>query len=303
LGRLLYIYPLGFIATGLFDGIQMTHTSSSGRFGLGVWYTGFLFKKTANITMTNEDVEIYSAPFSIEKYSDTYFAPKRAIAAFDYQHLAIGEFLRLNMAVISQFDLNKADDKLDSQYFVVKFGIPAGNLLFELGGSLAAMQTNNNSDLTFAGEFGMYWVKATGRLALNGRMSSGLIGEPDDDSFKAFIPITNNYFGEIFQARMTSLSVLSLGYSKRLSRSLGTNINVSYFMRHDLVTDNTFPINAEGNGEQFLGAELFARFVWSPFSDLQFNLGAGAFIPSFGNVWQDETPVWRIDLAAALALF
>jgi hypothetical protein len=310
IGRFLYADPLRFIANGLFDGIQLTHTSSMGRFGIGVWYTGFLYKNAANITMTEEDLRLHSNPFKFSNFADTYFAPRRIIASLDYEHQTIGEFLRLQAAVTGQFDLNDADEKLHSQYIVLKVGIPAGDLLFELGGGFNILNSvtpeNDTFNFAFAGELGVYWAIPSvlrSRLSFNARTASGLIGDDPDGLFTAFNPITNKYFGEIFQARMTSLSILSLGYSARLSQAFGANITASYFMRHDLVTNNTFPFAGNDNDNFLLGAEIFAHLVWSPFSDLQFNLNGGAFIPALGDNWSNEKPVWRIGLSAVLAIF
>jgi len=319
LGRFLYSEPLEFIAKGLFDGLQVTHTSSYGRLGLGAWYTGFQYKKTANITMTEDDKTLYYEPIKFnETFAETYFASNRILASLDYEHLAIGEFLRLNAAAIGQFDLNKTEDvteKLNSQYFILKLGIPTVNFLFELGGCFSAMQSSmaassetdsaDNTYLAFAGDFGIHWTLPTAlrnKLSLNVRLTSGLIGEPGG-LFNAFVPVTNSYFGDIFQARMTSLSVFNLNFTGRLTQSLGASFNVSYFMRHDKVTNNSFPVAGEGEGESLLGAEFFARFIWSLYSDLQFNLGGGVFIPALGNNWPDEKPVWRIDLSVILAIF
>ena len=304
LGRFLYSDPLGFVVSGLFDGIQLTHTSSSGRIGFGAWYTGLQYKKSANITMTENDLENYSAPFDYSDFANTYFAPSRLFASFDYENYAIGELLRLRAAVIGQFDFSDTE-KLNSQYLIIKMGIPAADFLFELGGSLEMIQPivagNDSFNFAFAGDFGIFWTlpaASRSRLSFNGRMSGGY----GDDLISAFVPITNTYYGEIFQAKMSSLSVLALNYSTRISSKIGTSVSVSYFMRHDLVTQNSYPIADEGNKKSLLGAEVFARMVWSPVSDLQFNLGGGAFIPALGDNWPNEKPIWRIDLSAVLAI-
>jgi hypothetical protein len=41
-GRFFYSDPLDFIVSGLFDGLQFSHTSRLGQFSLGAWYTGLL---------------------------------------------------------------------------------------------------------------------------------------------------------------------------------------------------------------------------------------------------------------------
>jgi hypothetical protein len=100
---------------------------------------------------------------------------------------------------------------------------------------------------------------------------------------------------------MTGITILDLNYSARFLKSLGASLNLSYFIRNDFVTPNNFYIEESENKN--LGGEIFARIVWSPVSDIQLNLGGGAFFPSLGNVWSDEKVRWRIDLTAVLALY
>jgi len=56
-------------------------------------------------------------------------------------------------------------------------------------------------------------------------------------------------------------------------------------------------------GKSFLGGELFANLVWSPFSDMQYILGAGVFLPAVGNNWPGATAVWRIDFSTIFSLY
>jgi hypothetical protein len=327
-GRFRYSDPLGFIVSGLFDGIQLTHSSQAGRFGLGAWYTGFLYKGNANITMSDYDKLQYNREFRYSNFSDTYFAPKRAIASLDWEHPSIGEVLQLNAAVTAQRDLvrinlSRETDTIDSMYFTLKAGIPINNLLIEAGGSLEAAQTEKTliqisvdeagtshetrikgSDdfLAFAGELGFYLTLPTdfnSRLSFLVRYASGT----DIDRFEAFVPITTRHFGEIFQARMTGLTVLSLAYTARVFDSLGASFTTSYFIRNDLVTPNSYPLIDTGSG-RLLGGEGYARLVVSPVSDLQFISGGGAFFPFLGNnTWQNERIIWRLDLFATFALY
>jgi hypothetical protein len=312
IGRFLYADPLAFIVSGLLDGVQLTHASSLGRFGVGAWYTGLLYKNNANINITENDRKINSVPFKYDDFGNTYFAPRRLFASLDYDHPSIGESLRLQAAVAGQFDLSPAnvEEKLNSQYLILKIGVPASALFFELGGSLAAMQStvpgaDDSFNLAYAGEFGMFWTIPSGfrsRLSFNARITSGFTGDDSGEGFvAAFVPVTDKFFGEIFQARMSSLSVLSINYSARFARTVGANITASYFIRHDVVT-NIYPFGIGDKDKFLLGSEIFARIVWSPFSDLQLNLGGGTFIPATGNVWRDEKPVWKIDLSAVLAI-
>jgi hypothetical protein len=72
-------------------------------------------------------------------------------------------------------------------------------------------------------------------------------------------------------------------------------------VRNDLITYENPGLKEDG---YFIGAEFFAQLVWSPFSDLQFNLGGGVFVPSMGDAWvKNEKPQWKIEINAVLAIF
>jgi hypothetical protein len=300
-GRFSYSDPLSLISVGLFDGIRLSYSSSVGRLGFGAWYTGFLYKETTVITMTEADEMLYAAPLDYKDFSDTYFAPRRALASIEWEHPALAEILRTNIAVIGQFDFTDSSYKLHTQYFVLKLALPVKSFLFEAGGSVEAMQADGETYLAFAGEAGFSWTpqtKINSRLSLTGRYTSGRLS----DSIAAFVPVTTKYFADIFEVEMTGISIITLDYSARLADSIGVSLAVSYFIRNDLVTVNSYTVYAPEENGYFLGGEFFLRFIWSPVSDLQFNLGGGAFIPSLGDNWPDAIPNWRIELTAVFAV-
>ncbi|MDR1839983.1 MAG: hypothetical protein LBQ93_10425 [Treponema sp.] len=313
-GRFSYSDPFTFIAEGLFDGVQFTHSSGAGRFGLGAWYTGLLYKRSANIIMTSEDMKKYNAPLDYSDFADTYFAPRRFFAAIDWEHLSLLNVLQLNAAIIGQMDLSKEKEKYHSQYFALKIGIPVSRFLIEFGGSLEASQLeeissekqSNNKEykhnLAFAGEFGIYWIPPPHNnsiFSLVARYASG----DTNERLGAFVPFTAKLYGSIFQSKMTGITILTMDYSNRLTNLFGASINLSYFIRNDLSIPGNYYMAGEISNGNFLGGEIFTRFVWSPFSDLQLSLGAGIFTPAVGNVWKDGKPQWRIDLTAVMALY
>jgi len=305
-GRMSYSDPLNFIVTGLFDGIQFFNFSNVGTFNAGVWYTGLLYKKTANITMTANDLLIYSSELNFDDFSNTYFAPKRLLLSLDWGHPSIGELISLKTAITGQIDLSDEDGKYHSQYLTLKASIPAKSFLFELGGSLETAQTvseiEDQFNTAFAWSFGLFWNLPTNinsRLSFTGNFAGGKV----NDSLGAFVPVTTKVFGDIFQAKLSGITVLGLNYTARINHAVGTSFTASHFVRNDLGTFSGYPvISAESDGYS-LGTEFFARLVWSPFSDLQFNLGGGAFIPALGNAGPDENAKWRFDLTAILALY
>jgi len=189
-GRMSYADPLGFIAAGLFDGARYSMDFANGStLGIGAWYTGLLYKKDINITMTEEDFAMYNEPLDYGNFFDTYFAPKRLVAALDWEHPALKDFIRVNLSLIGQFDLSGNEILYHSQYLIAKLGIPVKSFFFELGGSAELAEMSNRYQFAFAGELGIAWslpTKINDRLKFTGRFSSGT----KNDTFRAFVPIT-----------------------------------------------------------------------------------------------------------------
>ena len=162
IGRINYSDPLTFISSGLFDGLSLFFNSRFGNLSLGVWYTGLLYKSSANIIMTEHDQDIMDSEIDYGDFFDTYFSSKRLVASVEWEHPSIGEFLSLNMAVIMQLDLNDKDTSLNSQYFILKTGIPIKNFLIQMGGAFSLSQFDDGDDehfdMSFAGELGFSWL-------------------------------------------------------------------------------------------------------------------------------------------------
>ena len=304
-GRVYYSDPLGFIAGGLFDGIRFSHNSSAGILGAGMWYTGLLYKETANITMTDNDADIYEAEFDYGDFANTYFAPARLLMSFDWEHPSIAELLSLKAAITCQFDLSGADVALHTQYLTVKASLPMKSLLFEIGGSLETLQTvladDNKFTMAFAGDFGVFWTPPLdfhSRLSFTGHIAGGRV----DDFIGAFVPVTTKVYGSVFQPRLSALSILTLNYTARLGPAIGAGLSATCFVRNDLGTQVSYPVSEDSQG-YFLGTEIFARIIWSPFSDLQLNIGAGAFLPALGDAGPEEQALWRAEITMVLAIY
>jgi hypothetical protein len=301
IGRMHYTDPLGLIADGLFDGVQFYYAGTAGTISAGAWYTGFLYKKTANITMTSKEMSSWYEPLDYGDFADTYFAPKRAIASIDWEQPSLGDFMRLNAAITGQFDLNGGDETYHSQYVTLKAGIPAGRFLIELGGSLEIAEAEQVS-IAWAGTAGISYALPS---AFNSSLSLtlSLAGGKVNDTIDAFVPITTTYYGNVFQEKLSGLSVAGLNYTALFVPAFGASITARHFIRNDLGTYAGYPIPAGGSDTYFLGTEFFARLLWSPVSDLQFNLGGGAFLPSLGNVGTDQDMQWRVELTVVLSLY
>ncbi|MCL2185134.1 MAG: hypothetical protein FWB86_04665 [Treponema sp.] len=302
-GRINYADPLSFIAAGLFDGVQYHTNTSIGRFNISAFYTGLLYKETANITMTPEDLNIYNTPLDFSDFSNTYFAPKRLIAAFDWSHPSIARKFRMNVSVIGQFDLSDSDYQYHSQYLVLKGGLPINKFFIEAGFAVQFSQAISDTDtvnnIAFAGDFNFTWLipaNINSSLSFSARVAGGRI----DETVGNFVPITTVYFGNILSLKMSGLSILNLNYSARFMEKIAAFLSMSYFIRNDLGTVTGYPISDKK--EYFLGAEIYAGFIYKPFSDLQFNLGGGAFLPSLGNASPNEKILWRLELKAVISI-
>ena len=298
-GRMLYTDPLGFIAEGLFDGALFSYTNEVGTFSFGAWYTGLLYKRRVNIAMTADELKSYAAFLDFNDLANTYFAPRRFVAALGWEHL--GRPLKTMVSVLGQFDL-AGDNILHSQYLIGKVSVPGNVFSVGAGGAFSLLQYDGDLSSAFAAEIDIGWTPPTSfqsKVSLLGRYSSGVIG---GGMFTAFEPLTIETQGEIMNAKLSGLSFVSLDYMTRLHRTFSVGLTSSYFIRTDKETYTSYPVLSGNSTEYFLGNEFFARLLWSPFSDIQVNLGGGMFLPSLGNVAPEAKSSWRVELNVIIAL-
>jgi hypothetical protein len=303
-GRIYQADPLGFIATGLFDGIRFTHISTDGNISIGTYYTGLLYKKSANVAMTAEEQAHYDKPldYTIDNIYDSYFAPRHVLLSFDYEHPSFLEKLQIKAAITEQMDFSKMEGKYHSQYFTLKASLPYKSFTFDFGTSfemsLSILEGDVNYSNAFAFDGGIYWMlptKFSSRLSLIGRYG----GQMEQG---VFIPVTNKFYGNVLKARLPGISLFSLDYSLRPIRSLRTSLSLMYFVRNDLWTYAGYPVDIQNNEGKFLGPEIFTRLIWNPFSDLQINLGGGMFLPALGNVNREAKSRWYVELSVAFTI-
>jgi hypothetical protein len=143
--------------------------------------------------------------------------------------------------------------------------------------------------LEYAGEAGVSWTPPasfSSRLSLDWRFGSG-----------KFIPVTIKDQGEVLQATLTNISALSLDYTARLSPVVSAGLTASLFTIFDADLGYSAPFANEGSS--ILGGEFFGRFLWSPFTDVNFNVGAGIFMPAASGM----KPVWRVELGLVVVLY
>jgi hypothetical protein len=301
IGRMFYGDPLGIIADGLFDGARVSLVTSAGNFHAGAWYTGFLYRKRAEITMTDKELQSSYAKVDYGDFSNTYFAPPRILAALEYDHPSLAGFVGLKTSIIAQFD--SCGGGLNSQYLTAAMSFPAKSFVFDLGGCFELIQYNGKTSPAFAGNFGITWLMPgtlEKHLTLSGRYSSGVSG---DGSVCAFLPLTTVPQGEVVEAKLSALSLLSLDFTGRLAKPLSANMAFTYFIRNDLGTYRYYPATVSSSEGYFLGAELFGRLVWTISTGLRLNLGTGAFLPMLGDAAPGADVLWRAKLNLAVSIF
>jgi len=281
-GRMYYSAPLPFIAEGLFDGARFSFDTAMGSVSIGAWYTGLLYKKRVNITMTEKELLSNSSKLDYSDFVNTYFAPQRFISAFGWEYPNLLDLVRVRLALLGQFDLSGED--YNSQYLAARFTIPVEAFVIDLGGCLETIQDSGESGVAFAGELGFSWmlpVLAQSQLSLLGRFSSGTA---EDSVVRAFQPVTTMTQGDVYKARLSELSMISLDYTARFNRYVSAGLSSSFFA---------------DSGGSFLGNEFFGKLYWSPTSDLWLNLGGGVFLPYKENTGN----LWRLELNAVLSLY
>ena len=314
LGRIYYADPLGFIAAGLFDGAQFSLDLGGGSMNIGGWYTGLQYKKSANITMNNADTAMYNTELDYGDFYDTYFAPKRVLAALGFEHPALGGLARVKTAFIAQFDLNRLDDddddrdndfgrtsRIHTQYITGKASVPLTARLIAEGGAVLQLAESGDGaglpvSLSGAAEAGFSYVLTPSmrdRFSLTGRISSG--GKPDNP-YAAFTPVSAASQGHIFQGKLPALSLVRAEYVTHLSGALTVNLSNIFFFKDPEYRDAAQPFMNQGG--YYVGNELFGQFLWSPVTDVLINLGGGAFMPRGAS-----DPVWKLGLSATLAVY
>ena len=297
LGRMYYSDPLGFAADGLFDGVQYTYDMMDlGLLSAGVWYTGLLYKNRANIIMTERDLDKWSLRLDYRNFIETYFAPNRIFTALDWEPQGNRGLYRLNLSLLAQFDLSK--DDFHTQYLVGSLVIPFDFFVLNLGTSFELLHVVDRYKFAFAGTAGAIFelpVRFANELTVSASIASGQFGNPP---INAYIPITSRYTGRVLRERFSALTVLSVEYLTLLTPNLSATASSSYFIRNDLYT----PFYYGQRDKYFMGGEFYGNLIWSIFSDLQFNLSAGFFLPQLGNSAPHANPVWRIELGAILSI-
>jgi hypothetical protein len=298
LGRQRFQDPAGLVTAGLFDGLRAGFSAAGSRFTAGAWYTGLLYKNTADIVMTNRDQAAYEKPYALD-WDDGYFASRRALVSLDWEKPDLALRSSLALGLLAQFDVNGDDDGLDTQYLSARFGSRlAPSLELQIDGVFGAGEDPGWA-VFFAGGLGLAWTPPG---ALDQRLSfRGLYSTPSQgDRLWPFIPVSSLSQGQVFSPSLGGLSTLRGAYTLRPLSALSLTGELSYFIRTDTVTfqDRREPGKLKSEG-YFLGGECYLAAAWTPLPDLALTLGGGAFFPGLGDAFTESA---AIRLQAALAL-
>ncbi len=292
-GRMPFADESGFVASGLLDGARWTGSLGSLGASAGLFYTGLLNKKSAEIVLTAAD----GADFLD---ADRFFAPSRLLAVLSAGPRRPPAFLsRLSVQAVGQFDLRGGSDTLHSQYLTLAAGIPAGDAFgFDLTAVLALAEPSG-ADLAVhaAGSVQVFW-DPPGTLRdqayLGIRAATGADG--------GFPNVTALEQGRVFTPGPAGLASGRIGYKVRPSDALAADAQAVGFLRFP----DGGPADADldpGSDSAWLGAELYASLTWTPFSDLSVLAGAGIFLPASGGAFLPDTPArWLLSAAAVLSL-
>ncbi|MCL2443530.1 MAG: hypothetical protein FWD13_08740 [Treponema sp.] len=289
-GRINYTDTLGFSASGLFDGVRFSTDTSIGNFNAGIFYTGLLYKETAKILMTADDIVNY-----VKLWDDdigNYFASQRLLAAVRWDK-PLGESSNLYAEVLTQFDLTGNTETLNSQYGMAKIELFPTSKLMITTGALFETSQNNNGD--FGLTFGLLaQLKTELPTPLNDSLGLTIkfTSASTSDAFPAFTPINSIPQGAVFPGTLAGLALIGLDYNARITSSLFADCALRYFIR---------TYNDPSSEGSFHGGEVWASLAWQPFDDVRGSLGVGAFFPVLGNVDIYDSAV-LFKLTASLSL-
>jgi hypothetical protein len=300
LGRQRFQDPAGLVAAGLFDGLSAGFSAAGSRFSLGAWYTGLLSRDRADIIMTSRDQDEYEKPFA---FDGGYFASRRALVSFAWEKPGLGGLSSLALGVLAQFDLNGGDDWLHSQYLSARGDLRLPADLELQAGAVLGIEETPEWAVFFAGALDLTWTlpgAPDDHLSLRGLYSSPY----RDERLRPLVPVSSAARGQVFSPALVGISVIRGAYTLRPRPPLSLTGEASYFIRTDTVSfrDNREPEKLKGEG-YFLGGECYGTALWTPLPDLALTFGGGAFFPSLGNAFADNTEIrWKAALGLILSL-
>jgi hypothetical protein len=296
LGRQRFQDPAGLIASGLFDGAGGRINVGMGSLSLGVFYTGLLYRETAKIFLTPGDLERYQKSLDAEGLKG-YFASRRVLMAMTGEFPDLTSRMGLSAQLLSQFDLNRDSEKLNTQYLELRFTVEPLDVLHINLGSLGELAQGSGEQWGSAAVFaGADWEVSGSFPDL---LSAELLwtGGRISDKFRAFTPVSAAAGGKVFNGGTGALTRIGISYRARPLAEFSFETGTAYFIRTDVETLGNADIDIdmdEDSVSRLLGGELYGSVVWSPDSVFRFSAGAGAFFPGLGGVYREDAPVrWK----------
>jgi hypothetical protein len=311
-GRLRFEDPAGMIASGLFDGLSGSLGLGAALLGVRVFYTGFLYKESARITMTPGDSEWYALPAAFDN-SGGYFASRRALVSTEAEFGDLTPRSSLVLNALAQFDVNgkpgrgSGDFILHTQYLSAKYTVlpvesltvtetAAAGLAESRGEAAAFYQTRFH----YAAAASLEW-ETPGALRDMFRGEARWAGGAAGGGIAAFTPLNQASPGRVFTPDFSGLVTVKGNYTARFHHTFSASLEGTYFIRTDEETlkGAEYPASAA----RFLGGELYGNLVWAPVSDFTATLGGGAFFPGWGNAFVPGAPVrWKVTAGIILSL-
>ena len=294
-GRIGYSDILGFTASGLFDGIRAEFTLPSGSLGVNALYTGFQYKETAKITMTDDDVSTYNEAWNFNADTfNNYFASQRLVSSFNLNFF-IGNASSMSAEIMAQFDLTGNNNLLHSQYGAVKFDLNPANTVRITFGALFETMMSGNWDFNgiALGALAQFKIdlptKINDRFGITAKFTTGSF----DNTITAFTPISTVQQGMIFDHPLSALANIGIDYNVKIIDSLFADFSVNYFINTD--------IDSQAEGFSY-GGEIWAAFAWQPLDDIRATLGGGVFLPILGDIPADSNIMWKITAGLTISL-
>ena len=293
LGRILWQDPALLAASGLFDGLDVFTELGSVRLGAAAFYTGFLYRNTANINISPGDLTNYNVAFDWNDFEGTYFAPRRLLTSLysDFPGFPFGRG-DFHAGLLAQFDFSDAEEAYHTQYLLLRYIYLYKRFDFTAAG---AMELENTEDggirpafaFSLEGAWQTWFLRD--RLALGIRWASG-----DGPNTAAFFPVVREAQGIVLKTVLSGMMTVRAHYEARLIPSLSAQVEGRYFIRTD---SKSFADPYIVHDSYLLGAELDGGMVWVPFSDLSFSMVGGIFLPKTGKAMANDAPLrWSLNL-------
>jgi hypothetical protein len=301
LGRQRFGDTAGLVASGLFDGADFSMKLGMSRLSLGLYYTGLLYKETAQILLTPGDRERYEKPLDSDGF-EGYFASRRVLLALTADFPDLTSRTALTAQALAQFDLNGDEERLNTQYVELRFTAdPLDPLHLTLGGVGELLQRPDELRGSMAAFGGADWEAPgtlTDMLSAEVLWTSGRSGE----GIRAFTPVNGRNAGRVFDGGTGALMKTSLSYRLRPLSSVSLEAGGAYFIRTDLEPLSDSDLDGASDS-RLVGGEVYGSLLWAPDSAFRLSTGGGAFFPKWGEAYREDAPVkWKINAGVTLSL-